>query len=370
MYCENERRKVLILANNDMGLYKFRKELIETLLKEYRVIISLPEGPFVENLKQMGCEFIETKFERRGKNPFDELKLLLFYKKIFSDIRPDIVLTYTIKPTIYGGIACRISKIPYIINITGLGTAVENPGILQKMILLMYRTVLPHAQCVFFQNRSNMDFFVKRGMTKKTILIPGSGVNVTDFRFEEYPDLNDCEDKFLFIGRIMKDKGVEELFEAAARIKEKYPKVSFDIIGGSDEDYSEKMEELSKKEIITYWNVQSDVRPFLKQCGAVVLPSYHEGMANVLLEASALGRPVLASKVPGCRETFDEGITGIGFAVRNADALYEALENFILLGYTEKVEMGKAARRKMEKEFDRQKVIEAYLKEIKSIIKQ
>ena len=251
MYCENERRKVLILANNDMGLYKFRKELIETLLKEYRVIISLPEGPFVENLKQMGCEFIETKFERRGKNPFDELKLLLFYKKIFSDIRPDIVLTYTIKPTIYGGIACRISKIPYIINITGLGTAVENPGILQKMILLMYRTVLPHAQCVFFQNRSNMDFFVKRGMTKKTILIPGSGVNVTDFRFEEYPDLNDCEDKFLFIGRIMKDKGVEELFEAAARIKEKYPKVSFDIIGGSDEDYSEKMEELSKKEIIT-----------------------------------------------------------------------------------------------------------------------
>ena len=200
---DNSKKVVLILANNDMGLYKFRKELIEALLKEYRVVISLPEGPFVENLKQMGCEFIETQFERRGKNPFKDIELLLFYKKIISKIRPSIVLTYTIKPTMYGGIACRLSKVPYIVNITGLGTAVENPGILQKVILLMYKTVLPHAKCIFFQNKANMEFFTTRNMVKKTILIPGSGVNVEDYLFEKYPDVKKLEDKFLFVGRIM-----------------------------------------------------------------------------------------------------------------------------------------------------------------------
>ena len=367
---KNKRKVILILANNDMGLYKFRKELIDALLKEYKVIISLPEGPFVEKMTQMGCEFVETEFERRGKNPFKDLELLLYYKKLISKARPDIVLTYTIKPTLYGGIACRISKVPYIVNITGLGTAVQNPGILQKIILLMYRTVLPYAKCIFFQNKTNRDFFLERKMVKKAVLIPGSGVNVEEYSYVEYPSVEEQQDIFLFIGRIMRDKGVEELFDAASKIKKEYPKVSFDIVGFSDEDYSEKMEELVNKGVIRFWGVQQDVKPFLRKCSAIILPSYHEGMANVLLEASSTGRPVIASKIPGCQETFDENISGFGVEVKNSDSLYEALERFILLDYAQKVEMGKAARKKMEDEFNRHKVIDAYIKEIKNTVKQ
>lgn len=367
---ESNCRTILILANNDMGLYKFRKELIETLLKEYRVVISLPEGPFVENLKQMGCEFVETQFERRGTNPVQDLDLFLYYKKLLKSIRPDLVLTYTIKPTMYGGFACKVLKIPYIVNITGLGTALENPGILQKVLIFMYRLVLPYASCVFFQNQTNRMFFEKRNMVRKTVLIPGSGVNTQDYPFVDYPKTASGEDRFLFVGRLMRDKGVGELFEAAERIKKKYPKVSFDIVGFSDEDYSSSLETLQEKGIIHYWNVQQNVKPFLAKCNAIVLPSYHEGMANVLLEASASGRPVLASRIPGCQETFEEGITGFGFEVKSTDSLYQALEKFILLSYDEKLSMGRAARVKMETEFDRQKVIEAYMKEIKTILKQ
>ncbi len=367
---ENKRRTVLLLANNDMGLYKFRKELIETLLEEYKVVISLPEGPFVENLIQMGCEFVETQFERRGTNPVQDLELFRYYKKLLKKVQPDLVLTYTIKPTMYGGFACRVLKIPYIVNITGLGTALENPGILQKMLIFMYRLVLPYASCVFFQNQTNRMFFEKRNMVRKTVLIPGSGVNTQDYPFVDYPKTASGEEHFLFVGRLMRDKGVGELFEAAERIKKKYPKVSFDIVGFSDEDYSSSLETLQEKDIIHYWNVQQNVKPFLAKCNAIVLPSYHEGMANVLLEASASGRPVLASQIPGCQETFDEGITGFGFEVKSADSLYQALEKFILLSYAEKANMGKAARIKMEKEFDRQIVIEAYMKEIKTILKQ
>lgn len=361
-------KKILILANNDMGLYKFRRELIETLLKEYRLIISLPNGPFIEKLESLGCEYVETKFERRGKNPFKDFRLILFYKKLLRKIRPDVVLTYTIKPTLYGGFACRTSKIPYIANITGLGTAVENPGPLQRIILHMYKKVLPYARCVFFQNESNMEYFKKRKLITNAILIPGSGVNTKDYVFQKYPIRNAGEDRFLFVGRIMKDKGVEELFEAAEKLKSKYPKITFDIVGFSDEDYSEKIETLTQREIIHFWDVQQDVKPFYKECNALVLPSYHEGMANVLLEASSVGRPVIASKISGCKETFEEGITGFGVDVRDSKSLYDVIEKFILLNDDQKGEMGKAARKKMETEFDRQRVIDAYLKEIEKIV--
>jgi len=254
------------------------------------------------------------------------------------------------------------------VNITGLGTAVENPGLLQKIILYMYRMVLPYAKCTFFQNESNMEYFKKKNMLRNAILIPGSGVNTTDYVFQKYPAVNAGEDHFLFVGRIMKDKGVEELFEAAEKLKAKYPKITFDIVGFSDEDYSKKIEMLTRKGIIRFWDVQQDVKPFYKACNALVLPSYHEGMANVLLEASSVGRPVIASEIPGCKEAFEEGITGFGVEAKDSKSLYNVLETFILLDVGEKEEMGKAARKKMETEFDRQKVIDVYLQEIGKVV--
>lgn len=360
--------RILLLANNDVGLFKFRRELVEKLAKNNQVYIALPEGEFIPKLIELGCKFIDVEFNRRGTNPISDFKLLCTYISLILRIKPDVVLTYTIKPTIYGGYASRLTKTKYIVNITGLGTAVENPGILQKMILKMYKGALRKVSCIFFQNSSNYEFFKKLNlMNSRYRIIPGSGVNVDEHIFEAYPIVESSADKFLFIGRIMKDKGIEELFEAATKIKKEYPKVTFDIVGGADEDYSSKIENLERQGIIKYWNQQPNVHSFIKECGVVVLPSYHEGMANVLLEASSAGRPVLASKIPGCVETFEEGVTGFGVKVRDADDLYRKIKHFILLDYNRKVIMGKEARKKMEKEFNRQQVIDAYLEEINNL---
>lgn len=361
--------KILVLANFGMGLYKFRKELLEELIrKNNEVYISLPNDEYVPKLEGLGCKFLETHLDRRGTDPIRDLKLLLDYINIIKRIKPDVVLTYTIKPNVYGGIACRITKTPYLPNITGLGTALEKKGLIQKITLMLYKVGLKKASCVFFQNETNRNFFIDNRIVKgNTRLIPGSGVNLEQHNFEEYPE-DDKIIKFLFIGRIMKTKGIEELLQAAKIVKDKYPEVQFELIGFCEEDYNQKLMELNNLGIIKYHGQQDDVHSFIKQSHATILPSYHEGTANVLLESASSGRPVLASRVPGCVETFDEGVSGLGFEVRSVDSLVKAIIKFINLPYIQKKAMGLAARRKMEKEFDRKIVINAYLDEITKAI--
>ena len=360
--------KILVLANNDVGLFRFRAELLSRLLEQHEVYICLPDGAYIPRLVAMGCQFIPCDLDRHGTNPVKERKLISFYKKKIKEVRPDVVLTYTIKPNVYGGIVCASLKVPYLANITGLGGAVENKGILQKITMRMYRYGLRKARRVFFQNSANRDFMAEKGIVRSPhTLLPGSGVNLEKHCFEEYP-AEDGTLTFLFIGRLMKDKGVEEYVNAAKRLREKHPNVRFVAIGGCEDDYKETLATLDADKYVELLGQQSDVHGFIKNAHAVVLPSYHEGMANVLLEGAASGRPVLASDIPGCRETFDEGVSGIGFAPKNADSLCEALEKFIALPYDAKAEMGRAGRRKMEREFDRELVVEAYMKEIQTIV--
>lgn len=356
--------KILILANNDIGLYKFRKELIQELLKKYEVYISLPYGNFVPELQRLGCIYIDTPISRRGTNPITDIRLFFNYRKILINIKPDAVLTYTIKPNIYGGSACRLAHIPYITNITGLGTSIENAGLMQKFVFGLYRISLAKASCVFFQNEPNRKAFLDRHLLHgKTRLIPGSGVNLQQHCLEEYP--SDADGLvFVFIGRIMRDKGIGELFEAAQQIKARYPAAQFDIIGECEEDYTDQINRLNDLGIIRYYGQQNDVHTFIKNSHAVILPSYHEGTANVLLESASSGRPILASNVTGCRETFDEGITGFGFEARNADSLVAAIMKFINLPHERKRLMGLSGRLKMEKEYDRNIVVDAYMEEI------
>ncbi|MBY0145912.1 glycosyltransferase family 4 protein [Neobacillus niacini] len=360
--------KILVIANFGMGLYNFRKELLEELINQKNeVIIALPNDEYVPKLKSLGCEFMETHLERRGTNPIKDLKLLLHYIKIIKRITPDVVLTYTIKPNVYGGLACRITQTPYFTNITGLGTAVENKGIMQKITLMLYKLGLKKASCLYFQNRTNLKFFSNQNIVKnKTRLVPGSGVNLEQHIFEDYPSRNQ-NIRFIFIGRIMKSKGIEELLEAAKIVKQEYPNTHFDLIGHCEEDYQQQLSELNKSEVINYHGQQSDVHSFIKNSHATILPSYHEGTANVLLESASSGRPVLASRVPGCKETFDEGISGFGFEVRSVDSLVESIIKFINLSYEQKKAMGIAGRKKMEKEYDRKIVINAYLEEIRNL---
>ncbi|MBS8265632.1 glycosyltransferase family 1 protein [Mesobacillus boroniphilus] len=362
--------KILVLANFGMGLYNFRKELLEELIKQNNeVYISLPNDEYIPKLKKLGCKFIDTNLDRRGKNPLADFKLLLSYLKILKDTKPDIVLTYTIKPNVYGGIACSITKTPYITNITGLGTSIENKGLIQKITLMLYRLGLKKASCVFFQNKTNRMFFKdNRIVESKTRLIPGSGVNLQQHRFEEYPP-SDGKIRFLFIGRIMKAKGIEELLEAAKLVKESYSNVQFDLIGGTEEEnYQEKIDKLERLDIIKYHGQQDEAHSFISSSHAIILPSYHEGLANVLLESSSSGRPVLASEVPGCVETFDDGLTGFGFQAKSVEGLVEAIIKFINLPYDQKREMGIAGRIKMKNEFDRNIVINAYLEEINKVM--
>lgn len=360
--------KILILANNDVGLYNFRKEVLEKLLEEkHSVFIALPGGEQVVKLIKMGCCFFQMEIDRRGINPIKDCKLLITYFNLIRKIQPDIVLTYTIKPNIYGGIVCQLLKKEYITNITGLGTSIENGGITAAVIMHLYKLSLKKSACIFFQNNSNLKQMKEKKITgRKVRLIPGSGVNLKTCTYEPYP-MESEPISFLFLGRVMKAKGIEELFMAATRIKKEFPTVIFYIAGACEENYIGQIKEMEQKGIVSYLGFQSETHELIKTCYALVLPSYHEGMSNVLLEASACGRPVLASKIPGCMEIYEDGVTGLGFEPQNAESLEKALKIFIDLDYEKKKQMGIYARKKVEKDFDRNIVIKAYLDEINRI---
>ena len=362
-------KKVLILANNDIGLYKFRKELIQELIKSYEVYISLPNGEFVESLKKMGCKFIETSINRRGTNPVTDLKLLLNYKRIIKKINPDVVLTYTIKPNVYGGLACKMSSVPYISNITGLGTAVENGGLLQKITLFLYKVSLKKAKCVFIQNEENRDFLIKSHIINRNDkLIPGSGVNLAHYSLLDYPSDNVI--KFLFIARVMKEKGIDQYLDAAEYIKKKYPNTEFHILGFCEDAYEEKLKQMQGKGVIQYHGMQNDVREFHKISHCTIHPTYYpEGMSNVLLESAACGRPIITTNRSGCREIVNDKVNGYVIEQQNSRDLINKIERFLEVDYEAKKQMGIAGRRKMEEKFDRKIIVDTYLQEIKKIIR-
>lgn len=362
-------KKILIIANSEKGLYNFRKELIEKLLSDSnKVYISVPSGEKSKLLVKMGCKLEETNVDRRGINPFRDMKLLLKYKKLIKKIKPDIVLTYTIKPNIYGGIACEQLNVPYIANITGLGTAVEKGDFLSKILILMYKFAFRRISCVFCQNQQNYDFVKEKCIAKdKLKLIPGSGVNLKRFKIEEYPKNEKL--KFLFIGRIVKEKGIEQYLEMAENIKNKYKNVEFGIVGRfDDKKYKNEIEKLEREDVVKYYGEQNDVRPFIAKSCCIIHPTFYpEGMSNVLLEASATGRPVITTNRPGCKEIVEDGVTGFLVEERNVKELFETVKKFIQIPYEEKKKMGLAARKKIKNEFDRNIVINAYMEEITKI---
>lgn len=359
--------KLLILANNTGGLYNFRKELIQELVKKYEVYVALPDGRFRFLLEREGCRFIDTPVNRRGSNPVTDLKLFWTYKNIIRDIHPAVVLTYTIKPNIYGGIASRLSHTPYLVNVTGLGTAVENAGILQNITLSLYKTALKKANCVFFQNSENKEFFIKNKVVADNVKsIPGSGVNLNHFAFMPYPSSGTTE--FVFISRIMKEKGIDQYLEAASYIKDKYPATVFHVCGFCEEAYESKLQELQDNGTIVFHGLVSDIREVIKQTHCTIHPSYYpEGLSNVLLESSACGRAIITTNRAGCREVVEDGVNGYVVEQKNAQDLIDKIEKFLSLDYEEKRQMGILGREKVEKEFDRNIVVNAYMEEIYKI---
>lgn len=350
--------QILILANHSGGLYDFRKDLIAELKKCASITVAVPHNDHWDELQQLTDRIIEIPLDRRGMNPVRDFKLFRQYQKILRDVNPDLVITYTIKPNIYGGIACRMAHIPYAVNITGLGSAIENGGWLKKFVLALYKFALKKAKVVFFENSENRNILVNSGVVPKgkDFVLNGAGVNLTDFPCQPYPQ--DETVRFLFVGRVMREKGVDEFFSAAEKIKSEFgSKAEFHIVGSFEEAYKPAIDRLEQVGAVKYHGYQSNVKQFYAMASCVVLPSYHEGMSNVLLEAAASGRPLITSDIPGCHEAVENGVNGFLCPTKDAEKLATAMKKFILLSPTEKSAMGIAARKLMEANFDKEKVV-------------
>lgn len=364
--------KVLILANKSTGLYKFRGELLETLIaKGHEVFISVPNGDFIDDMQQMGCHFIETEISRHGTNPLTDLALAKKYCSIIKSVKPDIVFTYTIKPNVYGGIACQLCKVPYVANVTGLGTAVENGGILQKITLALYRTGLRKARRVFFQNQANQDFMLRHKVVRGAYsLLPGSGVNLERFAPLPYPDETDGI-HFVFISRIMREKGIDQYLDAALSFRTRTglsPRPVFHICGFCEAEYKGKLDEYIKNGTVIYHGMVRDVREIHKISHCTIHPSFYpEGISNVLLESCACARPIITTDRDGCHEVVDDGMNGFVVKQRDSEDLIKKIEKFLALSYEQKMQMGLAGRTKVECEFDRKIVVDAYLKEMENL---
>lgn len=363
---EKSNKRILVLANNDVGLYRFRKDLLAALLGAgHEVYISLPDGGFISELVQLGCRFIDTPIERRSMNPIRDSKLFRQYRAMLKEVKPDLVLTYTIKPNIYGGLACRMAHIPYAVNITGLGSAIENGGWLKNFVLALYKPALKGAKVIFFENAGNRDTLTATGVVPKgrDVVLNGAGVNLEDYPYQPYSQEGPV--RFLSVGRVMHEKGVDELFAAAKRMKQEYgDDVEFHIVGSFEEGYKPLMDELEQAGVVKYHGYQSDMKRFYALASCVVLPSYHEGMSNVLLEAAASGRPLITSDIPGCREAVEDGVSGYLCPARDADALYEAMQRFVELPESWRGEMGRRGRERMRQRFSKTAVVAETIKHL------
>ena len=349
--------RILIATNHSYMFYRFRKELVEALMQEHEAILSTPFVGHEDDLQAMGLRCIDTEIDRRSINPLKDMKLLKTYRKMLDEIQPDLVITYSIKPNIYMGSACKAKGIPYVTNVQGLGTAFEKP-VLSSVVSVMYRSALRKAGTVFFENEENAQFFLHKNIisARQMKVLPGAGINLNEYPY--VPMKNDGVCSFLFVGRIMKEKGVDEFFAAAKTIKAEFgEKVAFDVVGFYEDAYKEAVDQLVDDGVINFHGFQTDVHPFYEAADCVVLPSYHEGMSNVLLEGAATGRALITSDIPGCHEAVEDGVSGYLCPAQDAEALMNFFREFANKTHSEQEQMGRCGRALIERKFDERIVV-------------
>ena len=367
--------KLLMIVNDETTIYNFRREILKAFHAQgYEVTLCIPVGEHTKEIEECGCTVVNINVSRHGTNPLQDLKFLFTCRRMIKRYKPDLVLTYTVKPNVYGSLACQSMNVPYINNVTGLGTILQSDSLLARLMLFLQKMGYRKSSCVFFQNEANYRALLEKGVVRKNTtveILPGSGVNL-DLHCYEKPRADDGVVRFIIVSRIREDKGYNEFFKAARIIKKKYPKTTeFHVVGWYEEEkYKKNIDELVGKNIIIFhgMQVQEEVHKLIASSDCMVLPTYHEGMANVLLEAAATGRPVIATNIPGCQEAFEEEKTGYGCEVKSVVSLVEAMEKMIATPYAERVEMGKKGRIKMENEFDRNFVAQKYIKQIERIV--
>ncbi|MDM8313015.1 galacturonosyltransferase [Clostridium cadaveris] len=372
------RKLVALLTNHDDDVYCFRKELIESINKDgYDVLISCPYGEKIELMKDINFEYEDIFIDRRGTNPVADFKLMLNYRKIMCKYRPDVILTYTSKPNVYASLVASRLGIPYINNVTGLGSVLNMGKIMQTFVMSLFKLAYRKSSCIFFQNEDNMKLALKQGIINGDYkLIPGSGVNLEHYKLQDYPEGGDgITGKpivFNYIGRVLHDKGVDDYIEAAKRIKKKYPNTEFNIIGfiePTENHYEAELKKLGEQGIVFYRGQQKDVKPFISRAHAIIHPStYGEGMSNVLLENASSGRFVITTDNSGCKETVVNGKSGFIYHRGDINALVATIEKFLDINNEMRKTMGAAGRKHVEDNFSRVIVVNAYKEKIKEIL--
>ena len=368
-------RRVVVSGNSSWNIVAFRTGLIRGLRERgYEPVVIAPIDPDgEERMTKLGLERIVIHIDRSGLNPFADFGLMLTYRSILKRLRPIAYLGFTIKPNVYGCIAARMLGVPALANISGLGTVFIRRGPLLALVTALYRFALSRAAVVFFQNPDDRALFVERRIVRpdQARLLPGSGVDLDRFKPAPLPD---GPVTFLFIGRLLGDKGVREFIEAARQLRRELPDARFELLGPLDEGNrtaigKDELDRWVAEGAIDYLGGTDDVRPFIARATVVVLPSYREGLPRSLLEAGAMARPAVATDVPGCREAVVDGETGFLCRARDSRSLAEAMKRLAALSAERRKAMGVAARRRVEEKFSETVVISAYLGELGKISK-
>ena len=368
--------KIAISANTSWYLYNFRKNTILSLIENgYEVIAIAPKDEYSNKLIVLGCTFVDINIDKGGTNPFKDLSTFYSFCKIYRKNKPAMVLNFTPKNNIYSTLAASLYQIRSINNIAGLGILFINESASSKIARLLYKMSQSKASKIFFQNEDDKKLFLSKNLAPEhlTARLPGSGVDLKRFELQETND--DGKVSFLLIARMLFDKGVGHYVDAARELKEKYGnKVEFKLLGFLDVDNpsavsKEQMSEWVSEGIVNYLGTSDSVEQEIAKVDCMVLPSYYrEGVPKSLLEAGAMGKPIVTTDNVGCRETVDDGINGFLCDLRSTESLVLQLDKMINLTHEQRLEMGRASRTKIEQEFDEKIVINKYLDAVKECI--
>lgn len=358
----------VVAANSGWNIVNFRQPLIVALRQAgWRVVALAAEDGSAERIRAVGAQFIPIPMDSAGTSVGRDARLLLEFRRILRKLRPQAFFGFTVKPNIYGSLAARGLGITVINTISGLGTAFLRPGPLHWLVSRLYRFALRDSERVFFHNSHDLEQFLSNRLVRlgQAQLIPGSGIDLQHFRPQARQDDGQTF-RFLFVGRLLRDKGLVEYAQAARLLRSQWPEVEFAILGfaGSDNPSAVPMSEVERWQaegLVTYLGETDDVRPFLAQADCIVLPSYREGLPRSLLEAAAMARPMVATDVPGCREVVDQGENGILCQARSPESLASALDAMLRLSEADRTAMGTKAREKVKRRFDQALVVDAYM---------
>ncbi|MEY3307339.1 MAG: lipopolysaccharide core biosynthesis mannosyltransferase LpcC [Pseudomonadota bacterium] len=358
---------ILMTVNAAWNILNFRRPLVEALAGAgHRITVLAPPDDAVPELERMGCRVRPLKMSVKGLNPLEDLKLQRRFGRIFRDERPDAVLSYTIKNNVFGARAAKSAGVPFLPNVTGLGTAFLSGKLLQTVTEQLYRRSFATLPVVFFQNADDRSLFIDRRLVQpdQARLLPGSGIDLQRFAPAPMPAA-EAPPVFLMIARLLRDKGVLEFVEAARMVKTRYPQTRFQLLGAVGSENRSAIDRLTVKDwvaegVVEYLGTTADVRPAIAAASCVVLPSYREGAPRTLIEAAAMARPLIATNVPGCRAVVDHDVSGFLCRVRNAESLAAEMERFLVLPPEARQAMGAAGRAKMEREYDQALVVDAY----------